>query len=535
MIGEDSPILDFYPEEFHIDMNGKKMLWQGVALLPFIDQKRLLEAMDTKYPELTDFEHYRNTLGTDAIIVGSKHPLYDYLEGLYGKKKASEPVPLDTKRSKGIAGAVLPDESVPGSTFDSPLPSQPDIVNDESISASFSFPPQKTPHRSVLLPGAKLERSVLTPYDKDQVRRGAGERTESNGFHAMRQRDQSGPGFAKVDNRGGGGRGGYGGGGGWYGGGQGGQGGYGSGYSTPGSGYGTPTGYGTPNGGRDPYAGYSGYPGGGGGGYCTSHVSSRSTTSSSSWAPADARTPRPHPSRSLARRQRPAAAASSASLRRLRPSDGLHGATAAGRVPPSPSRGIWRIRSSSASSRSGRRSLSRPAAAASSSRVRRVRRVPGRAGSGSGRVRRWVRRAAHEVLIASLVRARRARPEIYSCTLFIVPVPACLHLKGFALSRSPSLARRGSIWEGPLGPRQRSRARRETLRRPEMHGTESESSRPLTPASSLGGTRASSRACSGSCFEKAGSSSRLDEVDVARLLCVSYSLCLREHASECVC
>ncbi|GAA5825421.1 hypothetical protein JCM3770_002129 [Rhodotorula araucariae] len=269
MIKEDSPILDFYPEEFHIDMNGKKMLWQGVALLPFIDQKRLLDAMATKYPELTEFENARNTRGTDALIVGSKHPLYDYLEGLYGKKKTTEPVPLDTKRSKGIAGAVLPDDSLPGSTFDSPLPSQPDIINDESISASFQFPPQKTPHRSVLLPGAKLERSVLTPYDKDQVRRGAGERTESNGFHQMRQRDQSGPGFAKMDNRGGGrgapGRGGYGGGGGGSG--------YGSGYGTPQSGYGTPqSGYGTPTGGappqgqggRDPYAGYgynSGYGG----------------------------------------------------------------------------------------------------------------------------------------------------------------------------------------------------------------------------------------------------------------------------------
>lgn len=87
MTDSESPIIDFYPETFEIDMNGKKMAWQGVALLPFIDEKRLLDAMATRYPELTEEEIRRNKWGSDVIYIADEHPLYPLVESLYAKRK----------------------------------------------------------------------------------------------------------------------------------------------------------------------------------------------------------------------------------------------------------------------------------------------------------------------------------------------------------------------------------------------------------------------------------------------------------------
>ncbi|KAF4574688.1 5'-3' exoribonuclease 2 [Pleurotus pulmonarius] len=200
MIDEESPILDFYPTEFQIDMNGKKMAWQGVALLPFIDEKRLLETMAKHYPKLTESEVLRNRWGNNVLFASNHHPIYPFYESLYGKRKTEEPVPIDPALSKGMSGTVLPNaECIPGATYYCPLTSQglPDIKNDQSLSVYYFFPKQLTPHRSVLLPGVRPQARKLSAQDLENTRngyrrgrgRGGGFERGGEGRAAWRERD----------------------------------------------------------------------------------------------------------------------------------------------------------------------------------------------------------------------------------------------------------------------------------------------------------------------------------------------------------
>ncbi|CAB9514583.1 5'-3' exoribonuclease [Seminavis robusta] len=69
MTSPTSNILDFYPQTFTVDMNGKRWPWEAVVLLPFIDTDRLLaETEPIAQHELTPEEQALSQVG-EAVVM----------------------------------------------------------------------------------------------------------------------------------------------------------------------------------------------------------------------------------------------------------------------------------------------------------------------------------------------------------------------------------------------------------------------------------------------------------------------------------
>ncbi|TIA19528.1 hypothetical protein D6C81_04656 [Aureobasidium pullulans] len=228
MTDEDSDIKDFYPVDFVVDLNGKKFAWQGIALLPFIDSKRLLDAMATKYPLLTEDEKSRNAFGHDALLFSTKHPLYeDVATNFYSKKAGAAEFNINPQVSEGLAGKVEKNEEyLPSSSLSFPLPGATpfqDVDDDQSITVHYVMPPTNTVHKSMLLPGLKPPNPVLDYSDIESTRQAS--QKSGRQFGGAPLYDQS-SGRGRIDYGAGGG---YGGNNGGYRGGRGGRGGGGGG------------------------------------------------------------------------------------------------------------------------------------------------------------------------------------------------------------------------------------------------------------------------------------------------------------------
>ncbi|KAJ1915500.1 5'-3' exoribonuclease 2 [Mycoemilia scoparia] len=194
MTNEDSPIIDFYPKEFQIDLNGKKFAWQGVALLPFIDEKRLLSEINEVYPKLSEEERIRNIEGSTILCIAATNKLYESMCNLYSHQDEHWEA-LDPRLGDRFSGSVSKDPNfVPHTLFPSPLleKGKPNITEDKSIAARYK-PYTCTKFESSLLPGVKLGKKRLNSADEEFVRTGgkSGRRGGPGGPHYGNNHDYS--------------------------------------------------------------------------------------------------------------------------------------------------------------------------------------------------------------------------------------------------------------------------------------------------------------------------------------------------------
>lgn len=163
MYDPESPIIDFYPTDFKIDLNGKKYAWQGVALLPFVDERRLLKALQCVYPLLTPEEIKRNVRGNDRLYVRQGHKGYEFLVTLYetGSNWKLE-IDMNTKLFSGMGGTVILSEDVinPKEKVPSPVNALPDLKENATVCISFVDPQYP---ENFIFPAQRLEAAVEPP------------------------------------------------------------------------------------------------------------------------------------------------------------------------------------------------------------------------------------------------------------------------------------------------------------------------------------------------------------------------------------
>jgi len=90
---EMSPIVDYYPEDFDVDMNGKHTPWEAVVLLPFIDATKLMTTVEKLVDKdlLTEDEKRRNKFGKALMMsVERKNDLPKLKEDVYDEISSNQ-------------------------------------------------------------------------------------------------------------------------------------------------------------------------------------------------------------------------------------------------------------------------------------------------------------------------------------------------------------------------------------------------------------------------------------------------------------
>ncbi|XP_073115640.1 5'-3' exoribonuclease 4 isoform X2 [Elaeis guineensis] len=169
-----SPLSTFYPKDFEIDMNGKRYAWQGVAKLPFIDERRLLAETKKIEYTLTEEEKSRNKIMFDIIYVHDSHPLAAQVVLLYQMcpLPAEEPlffIQIDTSVSNGMNGFLgLCERNHCNTSVPAPVKGLSSVEKNRVLNATYvNFQYHKhipEPPEGVIMPAKVLKPQDIKPF-----------------------------------------------------------------------------------------------------------------------------------------------------------------------------------------------------------------------------------------------------------------------------------------------------------------------------------------------------------------------------------
>eukprot|EP00737_Agarophyton_chilense_P001904 gb/GEZJ01002156.1/.p1 GENE.gb/GEZJ01002156.1/~~gb/GEZJ01002156.1/.p1 ORF type:complete len:1124 (-),score=167.88 gb/GEZJ01002156.1/:546-3917(-) len=157
MVNPNSPILDYYPAEFDVDLNGKRFAWQGVVLLPFIDESRLRSALLPLKNKLSEEERQRNSFGQTSILI---------------HRESSMGIALSENAQNGKDLTIISSVETRG-YFCGKVSDCAQIINHKQKVLALTFEvPDYLPHRSEILPGATVSSVQLNDWTKKKSRSG---------------------------------------------------------------------------------------------------------------------------------------------------------------------------------------------------------------------------------------------------------------------------------------------------------------------------------------------------------------------------
>ncbi|KAM7496976.1 hypothetical protein LguiA_021390 [Lonicera macranthoides] len=160
MSDENSEIIDFYPTDFEVDMDGKRFMWQGITKLSFIDEERLLAVIRKLEKELNEEEAMRNARNIDQLFVRSSSQLGSQIL-LLSKKQTASMNQTDTilRELDGFMGLKLDNSNAADFEGD---------IRDNVLRVFYELPPQSK-FIPRLLEGINVPEKTISESDIEET------------------------------------------------------------------------------------------------------------------------------------------------------------------------------------------------------------------------------------------------------------------------------------------------------------------------------------------------------------------------------